>query len=162
MLLEADNKLILSTLENIGFAFCMIREYEKGASTFSELMSLQQESYGDRAQKEWLEALKRLIFCQIKLYQWEKAFDNLRLLEQRLSRRSAKGTSAEEDLFMTHELMGEVNYQIFRFPSLAEYTARALNCWICNHDRDGIDVDPWFPKKPSNGSKMSGHRMSYA
>jgi hypothetical protein len=28
-LLEADNKLILSTLDNIGFAYCMLQELDK-------------------------------------------------------------------------------------------------------------------------------------
>lgn len=31
VLLEANNKLILSTLDNIGFAYCMIRDYEAGS-----------------------------------------------------------------------------------------------------------------------------------
>ena len=101
----------------------------------------------------------------MRLYEFEPAFDNLRDLEDYLSRRAERQTSnvSGEDLDKTHELMGEVNYQIFKFPTIAEYTKRAVGgCGICADDRDGIDVDPWFPKKPANRSKMSGHRMTYA
>ena len=107
--------------------------------------------------------MKKLIYCLVRLYEFEQAFDNLRLLEDYLSARAQNSKSAADDLKKTHELMGEVNYQIFKFPTIAEYTLRAVGaCGSCTDDRDGIDVDPWFPKKPSNGSKMSGHRMTYA
>lgn len=123
---------------------------------------MQQESYGEVAQKGWAASLKKLIYCQIRLYEFEPAFDNLRLLEDYLSTKGQKTKNAAQDLEKAHELMGEVNYQIFKFPSIAEYTTRAVGCGLCADDRDGIDVDPWFPKKPANGSKMSGHRMTYA
>lgn len=107
--------------------------------------------------------MKKLIYCQVRLYEFEHAFDNLRLLEDYLSTKAQQTKSTVEDIEKAHELMGEVNYQIFKFPTIAEYTRRAVgSCGICTDDRDGIDVDPWFPKKPSNGSKMSGHRMTYA
>lgn len=124
-------------------------------------MKLQEESYSDQAQKGWSQALKKLIYCQIRLYQFDDAFDNLRLLEEYLNRRAGKTNSTEEDLRKTHELLGDCNYQIFKFPTITEYGKRAF-CGACGDDRDSIDVDPWFPKKPANGSKMSGHRMTYA
>jgi hypothetical protein len=105
----------------------------------------------------------RLIFCQVKLYDYDHSFDNLRTLEEYLSSRGVKTKGIAEDLQKTHELMGQVNYQIFKFPSIAEYGGRALGCGgMCTDDRDSIDPDLWFPKKPRNGSKMSGHRMTYA
>jgi hypothetical protein len=124
-------------------------------------VKLQQESYGDLAQKGWSQSVKKLIFCQIKLYEFEKAFDNLRLLEEYLSTRGKKTKNSADDLQTTHELMGEVNYQIFKFPTISEYTSRAV-CGLCADDRNTIEVGLWFPKKPANGSKMSGHRMTYA
>jgi hypothetical protein len=59
-------------------------------------------------------------------------------------------------------LMGEVNYQIFKFPTCAEYGSRAFGCGLCTDDRNAIEANGWYPKKPANGSKMSGHRMTYA
>lgn len=93
---------------------------------------------------------------------FEPAFDNLRLLEDYLSSRKSKGQATLDDIQKTHELMGEVNYHIFKFPSITEYSSRALGCGLCADDRDNIEIDEWYPKKPTNGSKMSGHRMTYA
>lgn len=141
----------------------MLHELEKASQIYKELVELQQESYGEQAQRGWATSLRKLIYCQIRLYEFEPAFDNLRLLEDYLSTRAQKTKTTEGDLEKTHELMKAVNYQIFKFPTIAEYTTRAVGaCGICADDRDGIDVDPWFPKKPANGSKMSGHRMTYA
>jgi hypothetical protein len=128
---------------------------------YKDLVKLQSESYGDQAQRGWSQALKRQIFCHIRLYQFEDGFDNLRILEEYLNSKGSKTKNAAVDLRRAHKLMGEVNYQIFKFPSLADYTSR-MSCGMCADDRDGIDVNYWFPKKPANGSKMSGHRMTYA
>jgi hypothetical protein len=87
----------------------------------------------------------------------------LRLLEGWLATEGSNLRRAAEDLDKTHELLAEVNYHIVKFPSLAEYTGRAVGgCGMCADDRDAVDIEPWFPKKPANGSKMSGHRMTYA
>lgn len=100
-----------------------------------------------------------MIYCQIRLHEFEGAFDNLRLLETWLATKGQNTRHAVEDLDKAHELISEVNYQIFRFPTLADYTGR---CAMCTDDRELVDVEDWFPKKPINGSKMSGHRMTYA
>ena len=164
-LLEADNKLILSTMTNIGFCFCELKEMEKACAIYSDLVKLQSESYSAPAQRGWAQSLKKLIYCQVVLFQFEEAFDNLRLLEEYLtSKRTKKSSATITDLRRTHELMGEVNYQIFKFPTLADYTSR-LSCTNgcgCTDDRANINVTNWIPKKPVNGSKMSGHRMAYA
>ena len=106
--------------------------------------------------------MKKLICCQIRLFMFEEAFENLRTLEEYLTSDADRPNTkvAQEDLDMTLELLGNVNYQIFKFPSLGEYASRTVGCG-CDDDRM-IDVDDWFPRKPSNGSKMSGHRMTYA
>ncbi|KAG7354995.1 tetratricopeptide repeat family protein [Nitzschia inconspicua] len=161
VLLEANNKLILSTMENIGYCYCRTGEFDKAAKTYRELVKLQSETYSDQSQRGWSLAMKKLIHCQIKQYEFEDAFDNLRLLEDYLSTRAGKTKSTASDLRRTHKLMGEVNYQIFKFPTLSDYTSR-LSCGMCADDRDAIDPSYWFPKKPANGSKMSGHRMTYA
>lgn len=96
------------------------------------------------------------------LRNWEPAMQNLETLEDYLRTRGSKSKSNAKDLALIAELMGEVNYQIFKFPSLAESANRALGCGLCNDTRDDIDLSAWVPKKPANGSKMSGHRMTYA
>jgi hypothetical protein len=96
------------------------------------------------------------------LRKWESAFHNLEALEDYQRTRGAKGKHASEELKLTAALMGEVNYQIFKFPTLAESVNRGLGCALCNDARDDIDLNGWVPRKPANGSKMSGHRMTYA
>lgn len=98
----------------------------------------------------------------MKAQDYESAFDNLRLLEDYLSARESTVRNASDDLDTINELIFDANYQIFRFPSIADYVKRAVSCGICGDDGEGETVDLWAPTKPKNGSKMSGHRMSYA
>lgn len=162
-LLEPNNKLCLSTQDNIGFAHTMLGDLVKAREVYQKLVDLQKESEGTQGRRGWAAALKKLIFCQIRLYQFELAFDNLRLLEDWLATKGQNMRNVAEDLDKAHELLGEVNYQIFKFPTLVEYTVRAVgSCGLCTDDRDAVDVEDWFPQKPANGSKMSGHRMTYA
>ena len=156
LLLEADNKLILGTLDNVGFAHCMRHDYTKALQIYEELCTLQQESYNDQTLKAWSQSVRKLIFCQIQMKQWDKAFANLEALDDYLKTKG-KGKNLKEDQESVRKLMGDVNYQIFKFPSLSG----ALSCGMCA-DSAEIDLTAWIPKKPANGSKMSGHRMNYA
>jgi len=164
ILLEADNKLILSTMTNIGYCYVKINDTEKACVIYKELVKLQSESYTEQSQRAWYQSLKKLVYCQVVLYEFEDAFENLRLLEDYLIANKGRTRNSANDLRRTHQLMGEVNYQIFKFPTLSDYTSR-LACTSgcgCTDDRDNVDVTHWYPKKPVNGSKMSGHRMTYA
>jgi pentatricopeptide repeat protein len=161
VLLEADNKLIISTLENIAYCHCKLGDLDKAVVLYKDMVKLESESYWDQSQRAWSHTMKKLIYCQVKLYRFEDAFDNLRLLEEYLCVKGRKMKNSAIDLNRTHNLMGQVNYQIFRFPSITDFTSR-FSCGMCADDREGVDVDPWAPKKPANGSKMSGHRMTYA
>eukprot|EP00537_Pseudo-nitzschia_pungens_P003368 CAMPEP_0172367352 /NCGR_PEP_ID=MMETSP1060-20121228/20858_1 /TAXON_ID=37318 /ORGANISM="Pseudo-nitzschia pungens, Strain cf. cingulata" /LENGTH=494 /DNA_ID=CAMNT_0013091573 /DNA_START=82 /DNA_END=1566 /DNA_ORIENTATION=+ len=165
VLLEADNKLILSTMTNIAYCYCKLQEPEKARVVYKDLVKLQSESYTEQSQRGWSQSLKKLVYCQVVLFEFEDAFDNLRLLEEYLTSRARdKVKNAASDLRRTHQLMGEVNYQIFKFPTLSDYTSR-LSCTNgcgCSDDRATVNISNWIPKKPVNGSKMSGHRMTYA
>lgn len=163
-LLEADNKLILSTMTNIGYCHCKLKEMDRACAVYKELVQLQSESYTVPSQRGWSQSLKKLIYCQVVMFEFEEAFENLRRLEEYLTANRGKTKSAVSELRRTHELMGEVNYQIFKFPTLADYTSR-LSCTNgcgLTDDRADVSVTNWVPKKPVNGSKMSGHRMAYA
>ena len=170
VLLEADNKLILTTLQNIAYVYCLETKYSKAKEIYTEIAKIQQESYVIHAKKGWNASIKSLIYCQLRLFDFESAFDNLKKLEDVLSAEEASGAPSR-DLQTTHELMGEVNFQLARLPSITEYTQRLLvgqGCGLCaetcqpDEFRDAIDAEAWFPKRPTKGSKMSGHRMSYA
>lgn len=87
---------------------------------------------------------------------------SLELLVDYLTTKGSKAKNGAKDRENIYEIMGEVNYQIFKFPSLAETANRAMGCGICSQGREDIDLSALVPKKPANGSKMSGHRMTYA
>ncbi len=87
---------------------------------------------------------------------------NLELLDDYLSTKGSKAKNVAEDMENVYEIMGEVNYQIFKFPTLAETANLALGCGLCGEGRECIDLSALTPKKPANGSKTSGHRMTYA
>jgi tetratricopeptide (TPR) repeat protein len=161
VLLEANNKLILSTMENVAYCYCMTGAFDKARNIYKDIVKLQSESYGEQSQRAWSQSLKKLIYCQIKAYEFEDAFDNLRVLEEYLSVKGNKIKNSAHDLRRAHRLMGEVNYEIFKFPSISDYTSR-FSCGMCGDDRECVDASAWCPKKPANGSKMSGHRMTYA
>lgn len=166
VLLEADNKLILGTMTNIAYCHCKLDEVDKARNVYKDLVKLQSESYTTQSQRGWSQSLKKLIYCQVVLFEFEDAFDNLRLLEEYLTAKPqhTKVKNVASELRKTHQLMGEVNYQIFKFPTLSDYTSR-LSCTNgcgCSDDRKNVEVKNWIPKKPLNGSKMSGHRMTYA
>ena len=163
-LLEADNKLVLSTMTNIAYCHIKLNEIKKASAIYRDLVKLQSESYTAQSQRGWSQSLKKLIYCQLVIFEFDEAFENLRRLEEYLTANRTKIKGAVSELRRTHELMGEVNYQIFKFPTLQDYTSRlsCTNSCGCTDDRETINVSNWIPKKPVNGSKMSGHRMSYA
>jgi hypothetical protein len=87
---------------------------------------------------------------------------NLELLDDYLTTKGGKAKNVIEDMESVYEIMGEVNYQIFKFPTLAETANLAMGCGICSQGEEEIDLSALAPRKPANGSKMSGHRMTYA
>lgn len=167
VLLEADNKLIMTTMQNIGYTYCLKSDFVEATEIYKNLMTLQQESYVSHAKKGWLTSIKSLVYCQVRLFDYQAAFETLRTLEDVLSAKET-GTAPSRDLQTTHELMGEVNYRLMKLPSLSDYTKQLVvkGCGACKYptpgSREAIDADAWFPTKPSNGSKMSGHRMTCA
>eukprot|EP00980_Cylindrotheca_fusiformis_P006911 scaffold1442_cov128-Cylindrotheca_fusiformis.AAC.32 len=159
VLLEADNKLILTTMQNIGYSYCLQSNFVQARRVFQNLSMLQQESYVANAKKGWQISIKSLIYCQLRLSDFQSAFESLQALEKLTC---AEGGS--RDLQTTRKLMGEVNLRLRKLPSLGDYTRFSCGSFQLETPeiRETIDVEAWFPPKPSNRSKISGHRMSYA
>jgi hypothetical protein len=67
------------------------------------------------------------------------------------------GDQDDQELMLTRRLMGQVNYQVLKYPSTG------CGIFSCTSDPDeALDIGSWIPKKPLNSSKMSGHRITYA
>ena len=158
-LLGTENKLVKSSLDNLGFAYVMSDDYEKAMKIYTEFWEEQQDS--PRATpEERVETLKKIVYCELNVLKHEKALDHLGMMEDLLQ---DCGESHDEMLDECQTLMGQVNYQIFKHPSLADTANRTFGCPICpvNDDED-IHREIWRPCKPDVTSKMSGHRIAHA
>lgn len=151
-----DNKLVQSSLDNLGYAYAMLGKYDKALSVFSEVWDAVKDSHDFPDEKA--RVVRKVIICHARLEQWNKAFPLLEILED--LQRDHDPNCPEQDV--TRQLMGEVNYQILKLPSIQEATNRALGCAVCIGSTDEVNLDDWIIEKPENTSKMSGHRVTHA
>jgi len=155
--LGVDNKLVQSSLDNIGYAHVMMGDYVKGLKAFEEVWSVLKDSSDFLDEK--IESVRKVIICYVHLEKWSKAFPLLEVLDD-LQREYDPDS---DDLLATQKLMGEVNYQLLKLPSLSSATNRAFGCAVCmGPDEEDINMDAWVIDKPDNTSKMSGHRVTHA
>lgn len=158
-LLGGENKLVKSSLDNLGYALVMSEDYVKALRIYQEFWEEQQDSVR-ATPEEKTETLRKIVYCELNLVKYEKALEHLGIMEDLLA------DAPEENeiiLEQCQKLMGEVNYQLFKHPSLADAANRTFGCPICpvNEDED-IRRDIWKPVKPVVTSKMSGHRIAHA
>lgn len=161
-LLGAENKLVKSSLDNLGFAYVMGDEYEKAHKIYLEFWEEQQDS-PRASSEERLETLKKIVYCELNTLKHEKALEHLGNMEDLLMEKENSNEENDELLEEVQKLMGEVNYQIFKHPSLADTANRTFGCPICPvSDEEDIHREIWRPEKPEVTSKMSGHRIAHA
>lgn len=152
-----DNKLVQSSLDNLGYAYAMLGKHEKALTVFTEVWNAVKDSQDFPDEKA--ATVRKVIICHARLEQWHKAFPLLEILEDLQLDISA----AQQDQNATRQLMGEVNYQILKLPSLSDATNRALGCAVCmGTPEEDVNLDAWIIEKPENTSKMSGHRVTHA
>ena len=156
-ILGAGNKLVQSSLDNLGYAYAMLNKYDKALGAYNEIWAAM--SKGDMPLEEKIDILRKKIICHVRLDQFSPALELLHILEDM---QEEVGESPAE-IEATVKLMGEVNYEILRLPSLADATNRALGCTLCmGPAEEGVNLDNWLILKPENTSKMSGHRVTHA
>lgn len=155
--LGIDNKLVQSSLDNIGYAYTMIGNHDKSLKVYEEIWEAIKGSNDFLDEK--IESVRKVIISYVRLEKWSKAFPLLEIMDD-LQR---EFDSESKDLLDIQRLMGEVNYQLLKLPSLSNVTNRALGCAVCmGPDEDDIKMDAWVVEKPDNTSKMSGHRVTHA
>ncbi|CAB9527754.1 Kinesin light chain [Seminavis robusta] len=161
-LLGSENKLVKSSLDNLGYAYVMSDDYEKALKIYGEFWDEQQDSTRATAE-ERVETLKKIVYCELNVLKHEKALEHLGIMEDLQQDQQNSNDITEELLEETQRLMGEVNYQIFKHPSLADTANRTFGCPICPvSDDEDIHREIWRPVKPDVTSKMSGHRIAHA
>ncbi|GKY94284.1 hypothetical protein MPSEU_000394200 [Mayamaea pseudoterrestris] len=156
-ILGPGNKLVQSSLDNLGYAYAMLNKYDKALAAFDEIWAPM--STADMPTEEKIDILRKKIICHVRLEQFSPALELLHTFEDM---QDELGESTAE-MEATHRLMGEVNYEILRLPSLSDATNRALGCTLCmGPAEEGVNLDDWVILKPENTSKMSGHRVTHA
>jgi tetratricopeptide (TPR) repeat protein len=149
-LLGADNNLILSTLDNLAFAYLAFSSYDAALSTYEKLIFNQENSYSVTS-FDCASTLKNIVYVQLIQSKFEDALKTLCQLEDiQCDALSPDSKHLRE----TRRLMGQTNFQVMKHPGLA--------CFSCEGADEPMDITKWRPKKPINGSKMSGHRVSCA
>jgi tetratricopeptide (TPR) repeat protein len=152
-----DNKLVQSSLDNLGYGYAMLGKYDKALIVFTEIWNAIKDSSDFPEDKSI--AVRKVIICHARLEQWNKVFPLLEIYEDVQHEMNVP----IEELQITRQLMGEVNYQLLKLPSLSDATNRALGCAVCMGDpEEDVRLDAWIIEKPENTSKMSGHRVTHA
>ncbi|KAL7579057.1 hypothetical protein ACA910_019095 [Epithemia clementina (nom. ined.)] len=156
--LGPGNKLVQSSLDNLGYAYSMMNMYDKALKVYEEIWETQKKSTDPKEEK--ISTLKKLTICCVRLEFYEKAFTYLEFLEDA---QVAMADENSRELFLTRKMMGEVNYQILKLPSLSDQTNRAVGFALCmGETEEEVDLEEWIIPKPENTSKMSGHRVTHA
>jgi tetratricopeptide (TPR) repeat protein len=157
--LGQGNKLVQSSLDNLGYAEAMLNHYDRALKSFNEAWETQKTSSDSKQEK--IETLRKLIICGVRLENWSLAFGHLETLEDLQVAASMDVDS--RDLYLTRKMMGEVNYQMLKLPSLSDKTNRAVGFALCiGETEEDVDLEEWVISKPENTSKMSGHRVTHA
>jgi tetratricopeptide (TPR) repeat protein len=156
-ILGPGNKLVQSSLDNLGYAYAMLNKYDKALAAYNEIWTPMKTA--DLPIEEKIDFLRKKIICHVRLEQFSPALEHLHTLEDMQD----ENDESTEEMGATHRLMGEVNYEILRLPSLSDATNRALGCALCmGPAEEGVNLDDWVILKPENTSKMSGHRVTHA
>jgi hypothetical protein len=109
----------------------------------------------DPSDKTRASTLRKMVYVQVSLRDNEGALETLRELESIIL--DLYGTDSRQ-WKETNRLMGQVNYEVLKHPTLP-----AFACFTCSEgESEEMNLSAWVPKKSSNSSKMSGHRVTYA
>ena len=128
-------------------------------------------TYLDVGDLEVADAMKKLVYCQMKLYKYEDAIDTLSEIE------AIQELNYDDDhsqLLKTRELIASVHYDMHKHPGFLELIARNMTLYgfrnpfnsdllcRCAADAESSDFLPCKPPPPPVRTKMSGHKVSYA
>ena len=155
--LGQSNKLVQSTLDNLGYASAMQNNYEGALAYYNEIWSTQKDS--SETNEEKCNTLRKVVTSCARIEDFDKCFSFLENLEDL----QAEIDPDSRDVVLTRKLMGEVNYQLLKLPSLSDKTNRAVGFALCiGETEEDVDLEEWVIHKPENTSKMSGHRVTHA
>jgi len=167
--LAADNDILLATRENLAYSAIMYGSYDFAKQVYKEILLIHESSNDDVDAKE-AEAMKNIAFTNIKLYEYDDALEMLTDVQD-IHPNLKASTRRKLD-----RLMAALHYQATKYPAPKELMLRTLtglgfrsgwnNDLLCKcggeSDEDEINVRVITPKRPSMGTKMSGHKVSFS
>jgi len=173
-ILEPENKLVLNTLDNLGYAYAKSGNYDAALKNYEEkyMNEVEINSHGS-TQLEIADSLRKMGYCHLKLTNHEKALEALTKAEQIQAEHLPPDS---RKLTKTRELIGIVKYQILKFPGMNELFFRLITrtgirnpfdnglceCSCASPALEEDDIEQHILKRPQNSSKMSGHKVTYA
>lgn len=125
----------------------------------------------DMGDLEIADAMKNLVFCQVKLYKYQDAIDTLREIE---AIQEMNYDDNDKRLASTRQLMASAHYDLHKHPGFFELFAMNLTTFgfrdpfntdllcRCVAEVESSDYLPCKPTPPPVKTKLSGHKISYA
>jgi len=179
ILLDERNKMVLSTLENLGYASYHGGNYQECYWAYDEKVKLKEKIYGHHHIAVANALQKRVVVC-VKLFRYDEIKANVKRIdeiEQRHSGEIQKKKRAKET-GPVEESLG--NYFFSAFPDMKDTLVRGLenagvnvpkNPLSCIGEMvddddtvrpEDIDIPDYIIEKPHNSSKISGDKVRYA
>jgi len=167
--LATDNDILLATRENLAYSAIKYGSYDFAKQIYKEILHIHECSKDDVDAKE-AETMKKIAFTNIKLYEYDDAIEMLTDVQE--IHPNLKSSTRRK----LNHLMGALHYQATKYPAAKELLLRTLTGLGCRSgwnndllckcgaeiDEDEIDVRVITPKRPSKGTKMSGHKVSFS
>lgn len=176
--LDDTNNLVMSTMEHLGYSYVKYGNFDASLATYSEIVEMKKSindteafTYLDVGDLEVAEAMKKLVFCQMKLYQYEEA---IKTLEEIQAIQEMNFDDDDVQLIKTKGLIASARYELHKHPGIFEMVARNLtitgfrdpfNSDLLCRCAAGVESSDFLPIKPNPPpvrTKMSGHKISYA
>mmetsp|Transcript_28592 Transcript_28592/g.43955 ORF Transcript_28592/g.43955 Transcript_28592/m.43955 type:complete len:560 (-) Transcript_28592:132-1811(-) len=160
---DEDSKIMRSILDNLGYCCAMEGNMEESLKAYEELLKIQQK-YSSTDLVEHAETMKKIVYCRSILFQYDKALEELQEIEKIQLKLYGP---ASKQLAKTRKVIGEVNYQVLKFPNPVEAMVRSFCGIPCvgttpTTPNQGTNVTSLSLSKPVNSCKMSGHKVTHA
>eukprot|EP00978_Attheya_sp_CCMP212_P012180 scaffold30309_cov58-Attheya_sp.AAC.2 len=179
ILLDERNKMVLSTLENLGYASYHGGNYQDCYWAYDETVKLKEKIYGSHHIAVANALQKRVVVC-VKLFRYDEIKANVKRIDEieRRQRGEIKKKEKAKQVGPVEESLG--NYLFSAFPEMKDTLVRGLenagvnvpnNPLSCIGEMveddesvrpEDIDIPDYIIEKPHNSSKISGDKVRYA
>jgi len=180
----ADNDVLLATRENLAYSAIKYGSYDFAKQIYKEILYMHEcsnedaeeaETKRDQTKRDELYAKEALVmrniaFTHIKLYEYDDALERIDDVQE--THPNLRPTTKRK----IKRLKSTLHYHNTKYPAAKELFLRTITGMGCRSgwnndilckcggetDADEIDLRIVMPKRPSKGTKMSGHKVSFS